>query len=166
MKFKFSLIIGVCILVLLSCEKDDNETPDVTAYSISDIAGTWSGNAQNANNDFSLTITIDSEGNASGTGAEGDVDISEATGALVNISGGESLTLDESRKIIETVAERLDDNAKIIWGAQVYKDLDKVIRTMLIVTGVSSEQIFGEDNKYFTQRREGMKSELGIEFMD
>ncbi|MBU0460024.1 MAG: cell division protein FtsZ [Nanoarchaeota archaeon] len=95
-----------------------------------------------------------------------DVDISEATGALVNISGGESLTLDESRKIIETVAERLDDNAKIIWGAQVYKDLDKVVRTMLIVTGVSSEQIFGENNKYFTKRKAGMKSELGIEFMD
>ena len=95
-----------------------------------------------------------------------DVDISNATGALINISGGESLTLDDSRKIVETVAERLDPKAKIIWGAQIYKDLEKTIRTMLIITGVSSEQIFGEDNTYFNKKKDEMQSELGIEFVN
>ncbi len=95
-----------------------------------------------------------------------DVDITNATGALINISGGESLTLDESRKIVETVSQRLDPNAKIIWGAQIYKDLEKTIRTMLIVTGVSSEQIFGEGNQYFDKKKDEIKTELGIEFMD
>lgn len=94
-----------------------------------------------------------------------DVDVSNATGALINISGGESLTLDESRKIVETVAERLDKKAKIIWGAQIYKDLDKTIRTMLIITGVKSEQIFGEGNSFFLKRKVAKESELGIEFM-
>jgi cell division protein FtsZ len=94
-----------------------------------------------------------------------DVDISDATGALINISGGESLTLDESRKIVETVAERLDPKAKIIWGAQVYKDLENTVRTMLIITGVSSEQIFGEENTYFAKKKGEIESELGIEFM-
>jgi cell division protein FtsZ len=93
------------------------------------------------------------------------VDISNATGALINISGGETLTLDESRKIVETVAERLDVKAKIIWGAQIYKDLDKTVRTMLIVTGVKSEQIFGEENQYVAKKRSEIESELGIEFM-
>lgn len=95
-----------------------------------------------------------------------DVDISNATGALINISGGESLTLDDSRKIVETVAERLDPKAKIIWGAQIYKDLEKTIRTMLIITGVSSEQIFGEENTYFSKKKGEMQSELGIEFVN
>jgi len=95
-----------------------------------------------------------------------DVDISNATGALINISGGETLTLEESRKIVETVAERLDSHAKIIWGAQVYKDLDKTVRTMLIVTGVSSEQIFGVENSYFSKKKDAMENELGIEFMN
>ena len=95
-----------------------------------------------------------------------DVDISNATGALINISGGETLTLDESRKVVETVAERLDPKAKIIWGAQIYKDLEKTIRTMLIVTGVKSEQIFGEESQYFENKKNEMHSELGIEFMD
>ncbi len=95
-----------------------------------------------------------------------DVDVSHATGALINISGGENLTLDESRKIVETVSERLDPKAKIIWGAQIYKDLDKTIRTMVIITGVKSEQIFGEGNKYFTKKKSVMENELGIEFMN
>ncbi len=95
-----------------------------------------------------------------------DVDISNATGALINISGGESLTLDESRRIVETVAERLDPKAKIIWGAQIYKDLERTIRTMLIITGVKSEQIFGGDNKLYRTRRKVMENELGIEFMN
>ncbi len=95
-----------------------------------------------------------------------DVDVSQATGALINISGGENLTLDESRKIVETVSERLDPKAKIIWGAQIYKDLDKTIRTMVIITGVKSEQIFGDGNKYFLKKKSAMENELGIEFMN
>lgn len=95
-----------------------------------------------------------------------DVDISSATGALINISGGEGLTLDESRKIVETVSQRLDAKAKIIWGAQIYKDLEKTIRTMVIITGVHSDQIFGEGNSYFTKKKSAMESELGIEFMN
>ena len=95
-----------------------------------------------------------------------DVDISSATGALINISGGEGLTLDESRKIVEAVGEKLDSKAKIIWGAQIYKDLEKTVRTMVVITGVHSDQIFGPDNKYFTKKKTAMESELGIEFMN
>ncbi|MDP3989822.1 MAG: cell division protein FtsZ [archaeon] len=94
-----------------------------------------------------------------------DVDISNATGALINISGGEGLTLDDSRKIVERVAERLDPNAKIIWGAQIYKDLESTIRTLVIITGVRSEQIFGEGNKFFQQKKGEIEDELGIDFM-
>ncbi len=94
-----------------------------------------------------------------------DVDITNATGALINISGGESLTLDETRKIVETVAERLSHKAKIIWGAQIYKDLDKTIRTMLIITGVKSDQIYGEEKRYVSKKQKAVESELGIEFV-
>jgi len=94
-----------------------------------------------------------------------DVDINDATGALINISGGESLTLDEARKVVETVAGRLDATAKIIWGAQIYKDLEKTVRTMVIITGVSSEQIFGEESSYFERKSDAFQDELGIDFM-
>jgi len=95
-----------------------------------------------------------------------DVDIANATGALINISGGETLTLDDSRKIVETVSQTLSDKAKIIWGAQIYKDLGKTIRTMVIVTGVKSEQIFGEDRTFLGEKKAAIENELGIEFVN
>ncbi|MFH1683120.1 MAG: cell division protein FtsZ [Candidatus Woesearchaeota archaeon] len=95
-----------------------------------------------------------------------DVDIANATGALINIAGGESLTLSESKQIVETVGQRLDPNARIIWGAQIYKDLDKTIRTMVIITGVKSDQIFGPQRTIGDKKKKEIERELGIEFFD
>lgn len=95
-----------------------------------------------------------------------DVDISGATGALINVAGGEDMTLDEARKVVETVSEKLSEDAKIIWGAQIYKDLQKTIRTMLIVTGVKSSQIFGGDVTITNKKKKEIEMELGIDFID
>src|SRR3990167_7205534 len=95
-----------------------------------------------------------------------DADISGANGALINVIGGEDMTLDEARKVVETVSERLDEDAKIIWGAQISKDMEKTIRTMLIVTGVKSSQILGSGIKTTNKRKKEIESELGIEFLD
>ena len=95
-----------------------------------------------------------------------DADISGANGALINVIGGEDMTLDEARKVVETVSEKLDDDARIIWGAQISKDLEKTIRTMLIVTGVKSSQILGSGIKETDKRKKEIESELGIEFLD
>jgi cell division protein FtsZ len=94
-----------------------------------------------------------------------DVDISGANGALINVIGGEDMTLDEARKIVATVSDKLDEDAKIIWGAQIYEDMDKTIRTMLIVTGVKSSQIFGTSAKTGTDPKKEMEHQLGIEFL-
>ena len=95
-----------------------------------------------------------------------DVDVSGANGALINVSGGSDMTLEEARKVVEAVSQKLDENAKVIWGAQIYEDLPKMIRTMLIVTGVRSEQIFGREKMHATERKKEIESELGIEFVD
>ncbi len=95
-----------------------------------------------------------------------DVDVSGANGALINVSGGPDMTLEEARKVVETVSQKLDENAKVIWGAQIYEDLPKMIRTMLIVTGVKSEQIFGKARMHAAEGRREIESELGIEFVD
>ena len=95
-----------------------------------------------------------------------DADISGANGALINVIGGEDMTLDEARKVVETVSEQLDDDARIIWGAQISKDLEKTIRVMLIVTGVKSSQILGSGIKTKDKRKQEIETELGIEFLD
>ena len=95
-----------------------------------------------------------------------DVDINGASGALINVAGGPDLTLEEARKVVETVSERLSDEARLIWGAQISEDLQGTIRTMLIVTGVQSTQIFGPARKLSEKKKEEIQSELGIEFVD
>ena len=95
-----------------------------------------------------------------------DVDISGANGALINVIGGEDMTLDEARKVVETITEKLDEDARVIWGAQIYKDMEKTIRTMLIVTGVKSSQIFGVGKKTAEKKKKEIEQHLGIEFLD
>ena len=93
-----------------------------------------------------------------------DVDITGANGALINVMGGPDMTLDEARRVVETVSEKLDEDARIIWGAQISEDMDKVIRAMLIITGVTSPQILGPRRQGNKKKKE-FQNELGIEFI-
>jgi len=94
-----------------------------------------------------------------------DVDISGANGALINVIGGPSMTLDEARAVVETVSNKMDEDANIIWGAQISEDMGNTLRAMLIITGVKSPQIMGAKGSPEVQRRE-KEDELGIEFVD
>ncbi len=96
-----------------------------------------------------------------------DVDISGAGGALINVSGGPDMTLEEARKIVETISEKLDYNAKIIWGARVSEDMAKTIRVLLIITGVKSSQIMGRGGRFSTAsgKKKEIENEFGIEFV-
>jgi cell division protein FtsZ len=95
-----------------------------------------------------------------------DVDVAGATGALINVVGGTNMSLEEAKKVVEAVSEKLDDSAKIIWGAQLSPDLQNTIRAMLVIVGVKSPQIFGPRRTYSDKRREDLSKDLGIEFVD
>ena len=95
-----------------------------------------------------------------------DVDITGANGALINVAGGTDLTLDEARRVVETVSSRLDEDARIIWGAQISEDLEKTLRVLLIVTGVHSPQILGPKKKSGPKDKKDFSEEIGIEFVD
>jgi len=94
-----------------------------------------------------------------------DADITGANGALINVAGGPDMTLEEARRVVESVSEKLDEDARVIWGAQIAEDLSGMIRTMLIVTGVKSSQILGGVKKPKTKDQKEAEMELGIEFM-
>ncbi len=94
-----------------------------------------------------------------------DVDISGAGGALINVAGGPDMTLEEARKIVEAISEKLDYNAKIIWGARVSEDMAKTIRVLIIITGVKSSQIMGKGARVPTGKRKEIEAEFGIEFV-
>lgn len=95
-----------------------------------------------------------------------DVDISNATGALVNIIGGSDMSLEECKEIIEYVGEQLSPDAKLIWGAQISPDMEKSIRVLLIVTGVKSSQILGQTESMESMKHREIEEELGIDFFE
>ncbi len=76
-----------------------------------------------------------------------DVDISGATAALVNVVGGPDMTMEEAEGVVQEVYSRVDPNARIIWGAQIDPAMQNKMRTLLVVTGVRSPQIYGRNEK-------------------
>jgi len=97
-----------------------------------------------------------------------EVDIGGAAGALINVCGGPDMTLNEARRVVESISDRISEDAKIIWGAQISEDLAGTLRVLLIVTGVQSSQIFGTTpkKKKVAGRVKEIEQELGIEFID
>jgi cell division protein FtsZ len=87
------------------------------------------------------------------------VEIDGAKGALINVSGGTDVTTKECRDIVEAVASRLSPDAKIIWGAQILKELGETVRAMVVVTGVNSPHISSLPSK------KDVESSLGIDFL-
>jgi cell division protein FtsZ len=88
-----------------------------------------------------------------------DVDVSGATGALVNVTGGDDMTIGEAERVVEEVYSRVDPNARIIWGTTIDSGLKKTIRTMLVITGVKSNQILGPTQRTYENK------EYGIDFV-
>ncbi len=68
------------------------------------------------------------------------ININGAKKALINIEGDESMSMGEAQKIMVSVAEKLDRNAKILWGASINKDLKGKIKIFVIATGLNSQQ--------------------------
>ena len=77
-----------------------------------------------------------------------DIDISDATGALINITGSSDLTLQEAEKIVQIVADKLDPEANIIWGTQIDENLQNMVRTTIIVSGIKPVNIISDDDEF------------------
>ncbi|MCS7135044.1 MAG: cell division protein FtsZ [Candidatus Aenigmarchaeota archaeon] len=94
------------------------------------------------------------------------VDIEGATGALISIIGGPNMTLSEANEIVKFVAEKLDEEAKIIWGAKLDDSLKDKIRAMVIITGVKEKEVYGQVNMIQSLKKTNRLEEiLGIKFI-
>ena len=94
-----------------------------------------------------------------------DVDVRNATGALVNIIGGNDMSLEEYKKVMEIIGEKISPDAKIISGAQISPDMESSMKVLLIVTGVKSSQILGSSD-FAVSSQNSLEEELGIKFVD
>ncbi len=66
-----------------------------------------------------------------------DADLSGASRALINIIGGNSLTLREAESTFQEVSSRIKGDALLKWGARIDPDMQKdTVKIMLVVSGV------------------------------
>jgi cell division protein FtsZ len=93
------------------------------------------------------------------------VEVKNATGVLVNIIGGNDMSLDEYKKVMEIVGAKVSPEAKIISGAQISADMENAIKVLLIVTGVKSSQILGSTD-FMSSSHDQLEKELGIQFVE
>lgn len=95
-----------------------------------------------------------------------DISYEGATGALIHVTGGPDMTLDEVSRIGELVTETLDEDANVIWGARIDDAMKGRLTVMTIITGVHSPWILGKvDNRKASPRSQVLSKELGIEML-
>ena len=81
-----------------------------------------------------------------------DVEFDGANSALVNVVGGPDMSIEEAEGVVEEIYDRIDPDARIIWGASVNEKFQGKMETMIVVTGVESPQIYGQDGSGAARR--------------
>jgi len=92
-----------------------------------------------------------------------DVDYQGATGALIHITCGPDLKLEEFDIIGRTVTENLSSEAQVIIGARISKDFVGKVRVITIMTGVKSPYVLGRPTEEHKLPVSKEISDLGIE---
>jgi len=92
-----------------------------------------------------------------------DVDYQGASGALIHITCGPDLKLEEFDIIGRTVSESLSPDAQVIIGARISKDFAGKVRVITIMTGVKSPYVLGKPISNQSEPIAKEVSDLGIE---
>lgn len=92
-----------------------------------------------------------------------DVNMEGAKSALVHVTGGSALTIEEATKVGEGVTKNLDEKANVIFGSRLVPELNDQIKVMSIVTGV--KPIFNTDGVKLMKEAQGANYLDSIENM-
>lgn len=105
-----------------------------------------------------------------------DIDYSGANGALIHVSGDETLTIEEANIVGEIITQMMSEDALVIWGARIDPNLKGTLRVTLVMTGVKSPYLlsgFGSkaaelydlepQKKAGDEEKRAVKVELGLQ---
>ncbi|MEM3134990.1 MAG: cell division protein FtsZ, partial [Candidatus Bathyarchaeia archaeon] len=105
-----------------------------------------------------------------------DIDYSGANGALIHVSGDETLTIEEANIVGEIITQMMSEDALVIWGARIDPNLKGTLRVTLVMTGVKSPYLlsgFGSkaaelydlepQKKAGDEEKKAVKVELGLQ---
>ncbi len=71
------------------------------------------------------------------------VDCAGASGALINVTGDDKMTVEEANRVGEFVAEMMRNNALVSWSAKVNPSLPGILKVTLVMTGIQSPYLLG-----------------------
>lgn len=74
-----------------------------------------------------------------------------AKGVLINITGGQDITLPELAAAADIIKSEVGDNANIIFGSSYDENLQGKIRVSIVVTGINDDNIRPKEVKFGTQ---------------
>lgn len=94
-----------------------------------------------------------------------DVDYTGGTGALLHITGGPDLKLEEVNLIGEYVSKQLDQDAQVIWGSRIDPNFHGKVRVITVITGVKSPYVVGPVKQQQQFHAESFSSDLGIKVL-
>lgn len=69
---RVTTLVSAALILLIGCDAD---TSGPEPFSMADLVGTWSGEATNQQNTFTITLTCDATGDVDGSGAGGALSI-------------------------------------------------------------------------------------------
>ena len=75
----------------------------------------------------------------------GEIDLRDARGCMIRVSGGPDMTVTQAEQAAEIVGSRINKRARIIWGCNVDPNLEGTIKILLIVTGAKSKYMIGKN---------------------
>lgn len=69
-----------------------------------------------------------------------DISIDGATGIIINITGGESMTMHEVNEAATLIMEAADEDAEVIFGSVVDDTLEDAIKVTVVATGLGEDK--------------------------
>ncbi len=88
----------------------------------------------------------------------GSVELKDATGALVRVVGGPSMTVSEAERAAELVGGKISKRARLIWGCSIENtpEMKDTIKVLLIITGVKAATLLGQRGGYAAGESEAL----------
>lgn len=76
-----------------------------------------------------------------------DVDYSEASGALMHLTGGPDFLLGDAALVGERLTEKVGDDCNVVWGSRIEEGFEKRLEAFVIFTGIPSQFLLDPDAK-------------------
>ncbi len=95
-----------------------------------------------------------------------DVSIENAKNILINVSGSADLQLQEAKRVVELITERVNPDAEVIYGALIVPELEDRLRVTIIASGVNSPYVMSASSEPVRPLVEDLRGELGLTRLD